>query len=413
MYRVGGEGHFSTRDFYFRPGGEVANQKGLSLPKGFDDWATDLAWSLIWCGSANDRFRVREQPLHEWIEEWNSYPMESLPSFVAVDDINTEADFIPYLWDDAMEIESKKYHSSNQLHPSITSVNQVQKKSFAMHVCNKIGMDGIGSWSGNPNTDAPSHYLAKWDATQNQYIMNCRCICKPDHSLAGYGHQYIEPNMPWPKKLIGTWVIEPCLNRLADFGTIAHIPKSGNPSTLYTHRLLCSTWGRFIGIEIPVPHAYTSWIESIHGAVLNSIKSIQEEGFFGPCGWDSFVYIDDNQNQVLRPIVEFNPRLTMAAAAWAIYERLGKKGSLRWRTYRSSSLPPPANRQEWLHWKENTEKQFSGIQLFLVSPPSYQSGRKAHFWNVLFWFSGDAYPEEQLFEKIDQYFFKNRQPKQV
>lgn len=140
----------------------------------------------------------------------------------------------------------------------------------------------------------------------------------------------------------GGFVIERWCNRLYDLSTNCLIRQDGTVEYIRFQRLLSNSFGAFFGIYIaPADPVLDKWQESLQRASLISINEIIKAGYFGPAGFDSFVYDAGNGIERLAPIIEINGRYVMSHIAHSVRNRLapGKHCLMRMISKKRSKLP--------------------------------------------------------------------------
>lgn len=133
----------------------------------------------------------------------------------------------------------------------------------------------------------------------------------------------------------GVLVIEPWLDRRADFGTPIAIDADGTITALDPHGLVVDAHGGFRGIDLASP------LDRLRGLMLHAVlekmaQQIVNSGYRGVATVDSFTHVDRDGREQLRFVVEINARLSFGIVARALCARLGRT-SLRVGT----DAPPP------------------------------------------------------------------------
>jgi uncharacterized ferritin-like protein (DUF455 family) len=122
-------------------------------------------------------------------------------------------------------------------------------------------------------------------------------------------------------------VIEPWLNRVADFSVQLEMEPAGLRPIEYTGLLndwkgeyqgnwACPGFGRgncldFSKLFPKVPDIRRQ-LTHLYSRIIRRLElKLREAGYLGPIGIDAFVYTDDKGEARLKPIVEINPRYTM------------------------------------------------------------------------------------------------------
>jgi hypothetical protein len=163
-------------------------------------------------------------------------------------------------------------------------------------------------------------------------------------------------------------VLEPWLERLADFSVQIHVdPASKGKSNeksecacrvLGVTRFACDARGRYFGTALgrrasglsaellsflyrnPSGRSLWEGLEALGRWVGNELA--QKHRYCGPLGLDTFLYRDTQTGAIfLRPFVEFNPRFTMGRVALELGRRVAPQSSAAWLHVSSEELREP------------------------------------------------------------------------
>jgi hypothetical protein len=120
----------------------------------------------------------------------------------------------------------------------------------------------------------------------------------------------------------GALVVEPWLDRVADYGQAARIDDAGAVLLDEPHRLLCTDDGGFRGIDgdAAVPPPIRAALADAAGRAGAALAALGHRGRFAI---DAFAHAGG-----VRALVEINPRLSFGVIARAWAERLGVAGTL-------------------------------------------------------------------------------------
>jgi len=149
----------------------------------------------------------------------------------------------------------------------------------------------------------------------------------------------------------GGAICEPWLSRCSDLSTQLHISRAGAVELLGTTRQILSPAGGYLGnCGLLDPegrsHSGSPFDEGLRPAALLLGEAAAGAGYFGPCGVDAFTFLGPGQEEILRPVVEFNARFTLGTIALGLVQRAKAAGLLEgMRSYRfllrPSPQPPP------------------------------------------------------------------------
>jgi hypothetical protein len=140
----------------------------------------------------------------------------------------------------------------------------------------------------------------------------------------------------------GGFVIERWCNRICDLSTNCLIGQDGTVEFLRYQRLLSNSFGAFFGIYIaPSDPLLDKWQDELRRASNVIINELIKAGYFGPAGFDSFVYDAGNGIERLAPIIEINGRYVMSHIAHSVRNRIapGKHCLMRMISKKRCKLP--------------------------------------------------------------------------
>lgn len=120
----------------------------------------------------------------------------------------------------------------------------------------------------------------------------------------------------------GSLVLEPWLDRVADFGVCGEIAAGGAVAIAEPHRLVTDPRGGFLGVEL-APALDRAIAEPLHAtAHAAATRLAAQTGYRGPFAIDAFVYRDVGAHR-LHPLCEINARHTFGWIARGLARRLG------------------------------------------------------------------------------------------
>ena len=208
-------------------------------------------------------------------------------------------------------------------HPPLSTVKYVNSRRFSLLV-NKRGNSGV-PFSEFCETKAD---LIKILRIKQRYPI----VIKPEFGNAGYGfimkqnskiekheHKQIEYLFQNNKGV----VIEPWLKRTLDISSRCHINKNGTTSEIQHHTTMSNRAGAFFAdILDPYSEIIKKWKHRLDYHAINSAKEIAKAGYFGPVGFDSFLFTNNSGDSELAPVIEINARHAISSIAYALQQRL-------------------------------------------------------------------------------------------
>lgn len=144
----------------------------------------------------------------------------------------------------------------------------------------------------------------------------------------------------------GCVVVEPCLDRVADFSAHYDITPGQSPRLRGMVRLVNDSGGRFIacvaarrfGALLPQDAAralHEADAQTLYNTILpqHLAAAIGQSGFCGLLGVDAFVHRDAAGRALLRPVVEINPRCTMGRVTLEARRFVAPESTVAWRIF--------------------------------------------------------------------------------
>jgi hypothetical protein len=142
----------------------------------------------------------------------------------------------------------------------------------------------------------------------------------------------------------GGAVLEPWLERSADYSAQLHVARDGALTLLGTLELVVSPSGVYRGHRGELDHrgrvtSGAGFDDALIAAASEIARAAHAAGYYGPCGVDAFTFRRDGE-KILRPIVELNARFTTGTVAIGLLRRA--------RPWLEASVPPePGERRSF------------------------------------------------------------------
>jgi hypothetical protein len=312
-------------------------------------------------GSSSDR-------LHPALREWlasQSQPssiMAALSEGARLTSTTSQLGaLLPWLSTDAA-LERARQGDLQYLGPDPEVVSRVHDKAFAVRV-------GAASWN-----DPASRFVAVLNPPELRGAINAAerieslvatwpaqlrksFTMKPRFGTSGRGRVFgAEGKLPLASirgfaRLAdrGGAVLEPWFDRTRDFSVQLLVRRSGEIELLGSTEQIVARSGLYLGnrgildAELSAGERRVKEFECASGhpedaqlvdAAFAIAQAAADEGFFGPCGVDSFTYRSLDGSERIRPVVEFNARITTGtlalAAVRAVLEITGETSATRW-----------------------------------------------------------------------------------
>lgn len=152
-------------------------------------------------------------------------------------------------------------------------------------------------------------------------------VLKEEYGLSGQGHHFfhspLKPELQIKKPInFMNARLEKWVNRVFDFSTQWLLDEHVNflgACELFNHKK-----GSYSGSRFPIQNKlYDSFVDEHITFVKPFLDAFYEQGYRGHLGIDAFVYVENNE-LLLCPLIEINPRKTMGFVAWKLSQHFEK-----------------------------------------------------------------------------------------
>ncbi len=346
------------RVFMFNPGCEQEVEAGSSAwtpPKPIQQLTKDYEVLMALLAHKDDIVMTSEQPSVNFLKSLNMMGFET-PEFVLhAEQVRIKerkiARFEPWGWSPAATryFEPLKPYLLNPEASPTTGSNSAKESIFSKQLAAKIRE--------NLNLDSvETTVVSGLNAVQPviQYIatkFECsHVVFKAPFSSSGRGMCRIRDKSPtanelkWIENVItkhGSVIAEPWLEKIADLSAHADILPDGRVHFVGLTRFWTNSGGQYRGHIIGRMmddfdrdtlqkwHHEHGWQKELRETVMRVGHEVAKSGYFGPIGIDAFVYRRNNE-EILRPMIEINPRWSMGRVSLAISSQIAAKHCGLW-----------------------------------------------------------------------------------
>jgi hypothetical protein len=226
--------------------------------------------------------------------------------------------------------------------PDLEIVKQVNNRKF----CNEIG---IANTLGVPGSSFCSS-MCDFERAINTLREEFPLVIKPVFGGSGFGLKVIKSKEETQGCfehietciLHGGFILEPWCERVYDLSTNLYLNSDGSIENVRHQRLFSNEYGSFFGIYI-APHdtLLEKWKDKLSETAILAANEIHKTGYFGPLGFDSFVYKNKDGKECIAPIIEINGRHVMSHISYAIRDQVapGKHCFFRMISKKCCKLP--------------------------------------------------------------------------
>lgn len=228
--------------------------------------------------------------------------------------------------------------------PDLSSVKKVNSRSF----CSAFNRESTTGVPGSRFCTSGEEVREAFAALAGAFPI----VAKPDFGASGFGFIHItagaEPSVPLARSIerllsSGGCTVEPWCDRLCDVSTSCSIKNDGTIHDLRHYRCHTASHGAFYAVSVGGNDPFIDrYHDDLERAALLAAHALSKLGYFGPVGFDSFVYRDATSGiDRLAPVIEINARHVMSSIAHALHEKIGsgRRGFLRLLSRRFCTLP--------------------------------------------------------------------------
>lgn len=358
---VAGYGHSKGRPpvlHYFNPLAEfhlAAGEGKRAVPRALSQIATDLETLPMFLAGRDDAVLVSRRPRAAFLARLRRGGL-TIPQFVTQDSCEgTYSRLAPWATSpDSTDV----FKTLVAKQPSLASTGTDREcfsKNWSTGLArewrqkNSQELTESPGWTVSEGCIGTSHQTSQvvMDTVRDLLTSGCRVVLKAPFGASGrgmirvFGDAELHKATAWAERTIaqqGSVVVEPWLDRVADFSVQLNVGDDGAVRIVGITRFATDERGQYRGTLLGAPLRDLSrplrqaivgpgrrWrmfdhLEAAGGFVGDRLAA---QGHRGPAGVDALVYRDEEGAFRLKPIVEVNPRCTMGHIALAVGKQLG------------------------------------------------------------------------------------------
>ena len=257
------------------------------------------------------------------------------------------ARFSPFGWNEDAADRNRFYEDPSP-HPPLEVVRRVNGRRFSADVERR-------HWGGEHvvgivrSADELAAMLSSRSDRENGWVV------KSEHGNGGFGNRRLRSrdlgaaDRSAVERLMvedGCAVVERWCERVLDFATVFEVDEKGEAGDLHTYEVVNTADGAFIGDVFALDQpALDRWGDEIRSMAAVVAAELAGAGYFGPVCVDSFAW-KDGVVECLRPVVDINARLFVAAAAERLWHVWGRDRVVYWRLFSTRKLRVPESYAE-------------------------------------------------------------------
>lgn len=240
-------------------------------------------------------------------------------------DLKKVGNLVNWGWDCDAKSLSKELNAMC-LYPSVDTVRNVNSRRLCFEFNEKTN---TGVESSN-YCSSQNELFKALDKFGGRHI-----VIKPDFGNAGYGFiqsdngQLLKDDLNKVTNLFRQGVgviVEPWLKRIADLSSGFILSQKGDVLTTWHHQTLCNQRGTyFANFVTPQDSLVIRHKKDLEIIIFQMAKFLYKQNYFGPVGFDSFIYIDSNGHEKIAAAIEINARLNAGMIARSVLNKTADK----------------------------------------------------------------------------------------
>ena len=303
--------------------------------------ANELPLHMLFLGLDGDTVLVPALPGVDFLDYLQRQRIP-VPAARILPSITAGARFTPFGWNGEADRLNRSYAPPSP-HPPLDVVRRVNGRTFALEVEQR-------HWGGG-HAIGLIHSVGELEKIlEGRPLDECGWLVKSEHGNGALGNRRIrsrvlsDPDRETVGRFLAeddTALVEQWRSRTADLASVFCVDESAEPVDLFSYEVVNTADGAFIGdIFDRSSREVDRWGAELQSMAEIVARELAEAGYFGPVCVDSFVW-DDRGVRRLRPVVDINARLSVAAAAERVWRMWNRDRIVYWRLFSFRKLQLP------------------------------------------------------------------------
>ncbi len=308
--------------------------------------ARELGMHMLLLGVDGDSILVSEEPPKGFFDYLERLHIP-VPEVRVMPSVTRRARCMPFGWNEEANGINLLYEDPSQ-HPGLEVVRRVNGRAFSAEVERR-------HWGDEDFLGLVRSSEELVDALAGRADDEDGWVVKFEHGNGAFGNRRLRSRelSPADRKALARLfnederaVLEPWRKRVLDLASVFDVNQKGDAGCFRAYEVVNTSEGALIGDvfdrDSPAIERWRSELVSMSEIVA---RELSDAGYFGPVCVDSFVW-NDRGTERLRPVVDLNARLFMAAAAERLWRTWGGDRVVYWRLFSSRKLRLPGTFEE-------------------------------------------------------------------
>lgn len=304
--------------------------------------ASELPMHALLLGVEGDSILAPAAPDEDFLEYLDRLQVP-VPHVRVPPSITGHARFTPFGWNRDAEMFNRRYDHPSP-HPPLNVVRRVNGRTFSAGIERE-------HWGGEHvagvvrSADELAAALADRPPGEHGWVV------KSEHGNGAFGNRRLRSRVldaadrASVARLLNEdecLVVEPWRERVLDLACRFEVEEGGEPDGFLAYEVVNTADGAFIGDIFDLhSEAMERWGPELRSMAEVVARELAGAGYSGAVCIDSFVWNDGGVER-LRPVVDLNARLFVAAAAERLWRFWGRDRVVYWRLFSTRRLDLPA-----------------------------------------------------------------------